>query len=80
MASRLNLSPNVKDLIVLVLTKDVVICQEKLILGIVGKHTEEERDINMRGDRCAAAEVDRNVEGICDGCCAVETSGMTGTP
>ena len=48
--------------------------QYELISGVVGERAKEQRDVNLRGDRRAAVDVGRDVEGVRDVVGAVEAA------
>ena len=55
------------------LAKDLVVRQDELVRGIVGKCVEEYRDVNLCGDG-------RDLEGVCDVGCTVKATGMAWVP
>ena len=55
-------SLNVEDVLAPLFAKDFGVRQEELVQGIVGERAGEHRNIHLRGDESAAAEVNRDVE------------------
>ena len=56
-------SLNVEDTCILPMIKYRVVCQDKAVYSVIGKHTQKQQEVDFLGDDCVAVEVDDGIQG-----------------